>query len=327
MRNSIRRVARRVASRSFRLATTLFATVIASAAWCDSLVNPSFELPALGSGYKYNPASASIGWVFSGSSGIEHNGSAFNAANAADGVQAAFVQAMGSIAQTLNLSAGNYVMSFKAAQRSCCVTPYPQPVRVTVDGTQIGALVSPSSTAFASFSIAFAVTSTGAHTIAFAGTDAADKTTFIDAVVITTNSAVSTSTTIASSLNPATAGSNVVFTATVTGSVPTGGVAFTADGTTVAGCAAVVLPVGGANSKSASCGTAALGVGGHLVAARYSGDAGNQASSSAALSQIVNAAPSTLLNSGFEAPVLGSGYRYNPTGTGIGWTFSPSSGI
>lgn len=302
-------------------------TVIASAAWCDSLLNPSFELPALGSGYKYNPSGASVGWVFRGSSGIEHNGSAFNAANAADGVQAAFVQAMGSIGQTLNLSAGNYVISFKAAQRSCCVAPYLQSVRVTLDGAQIGALVSPSSTVFATFSIPFAVTSTGAHTIAFAGTDSADKTTFIDAVVIATNSPLSTSTTLASSLNPATAGSNVVFTATVTGSVPSGSVAFTADGATVAGCAAVVLPAGSTSSKSASCGTAALGVGSHSVVARYSGDAGNQASSSAALSQIVNAPASTLLNSGFEAPVLGSGYRYNPTGSGIGWTFSTSSGI
>ena len=313
--------------RSLRLTTTLLATVIAQLGWCDSLVNPSFELPSQASGYKYNPSGEGIGWVFNGSSGIEHNGSAFNAAGAPDGLQAGFVQATGSIAQTLNLSAGSYVISFKAAQRSCCVAPYVQPLLVTVDGAQIGALVSPSTTAFATYSIPFMLTSTGLHTIRFAGTDSTDKTTFIDAVVIAPAGPVPTSTTLAGSPNPAAAGANLVFNATVTGNAPSGNVAFAVDGATLAGCAAVSLPAGSANSKSANCGTAVLAVGAHSVVARYSGDAGNQPSSSAALSQMVNAPASSLVNAGFEAPALGSGYRYNPTGVGVGWTFSPGSGI
>jgi hypothetical protein len=59
-----------------------------------------------------------------------------------------------------------------------------QPVKVTVDGVQIGSLVSPASTSFSLVSIAFTVGSSGAHTIVFAGTDGTDKTTFIDAVTI-----------------------------------------------------------------------------------------------------------------------------------------------
>ena len=62
--------------------------------------------------------------------------------------------------------------------------PYVQPVKVMVDGTQIGSLVAPASTSFAAFSIAFAVATSGAHTIMFAGTDPNDKTTFIDAVTL-----------------------------------------------------------------------------------------------------------------------------------------------
>ncbi len=51
-----------------------------------------------------------------------------------------------------------------------------------------------------------------------------------------------TTTTLVSSANPSTVGANVTFTATVTGSAPTGSVGFTADGTTLTGCGAVALP-------------------------------------------------------------------------------------
>ena len=45
-----------------------------------SLVNPSFEIPALGGGYQYNPSASGIGWTFTSSSGIQGNGSAWGAA-------------------------------------------------------------------------------------------------------------------------------------------------------------------------------------------------------------------------------------------------------
>jgi len=60
-------------------------------------------------------------------------------------------------------------------------------------------------------------------------------------------------------LNPSAAGQAVTFTATVTGSAPTGNVAFTADGTALSGCGAVTLPTGSANAKRAApCGTPSI---------------------------------------------------------------------
>ena len=151
----------------------------------SSLVNGSFETPSLGSGYQYNPSTSGIGWTFSRGSGIEGNGSAWIASSAPDGTQAAFVQgSTGTITQTISLNAGSYTISFQAAQRSCCVAPYVQPIKVSIDGIQIGSLVSPPSTGFTAFSIPFSVSSTGSHTITFAGTDATDKTTFIDNVTL-----------------------------------------------------------------------------------------------------------------------------------------------
>jgi hypothetical protein len=163
----------------------------------------------------------------------------------------------------------------------------------------------------------------------FAGTDPNDRTTFIDAVTLSSTGVVVSSTaTLTSSLNPSTAGTNVVFTATVTGSAPTGSVAFTADGTTLSGCGAVALPTGTANTKSATCSTASLTAGTHSIVATYSGDAANSGSTSAALGQVVNAAPpASLINASFETPLQHGGFTYNPTGAGIGWTFSPNSGI
>jgi len=152
-----------------------------NAAPAASLINPSFETPVLPSGgYQYNPSTTGIGWTFSPNSGIERNGSAWNASSAPDGVQAAFIQSISTISQTLSLNAGSYTLAFKAAQRNGQI----QPVRVTVDGAQIGSLVSPASISFSSFSIPFSVATSGSHTIVFTGTDPNDRTTFIDSVTI-----------------------------------------------------------------------------------------------------------------------------------------------
>jgi hypothetical protein len=180
--------------------STALSQVVDSGSPLASLVNASFEIPTLSGGYQYNPSATGIGWTFSGSSGIQGNGSAWGAAPAPAGTQTAFIQSTGNIAQTLSLNAGSYTLSFQAAQRTCCVGPYVQPVKVTVDGTQIGSLVSPASPSFTAFSISFSVATSGAHTLAFTGTDLTDKTTFIDNVTLTSGSTGATTTTLASSL-------------------------------------------------------------------------------------------------------------------------------
>ena len=96
-----------------------------------------------------------------------------------------------------------------------------------------------------------------------------------------------TTTTLASSANPAQAGTNVTFTASVNGNGLTGSVAFTDVGSTIAGCAAVALS-GSGKTMSASCGTSSLSAGTHSIVATYGGDASNAGSASAPLSQVIN---------------------------------------
>ncbi len=99
-----------------------------------------------------------------------------------------------------------------------------------------------------------------------------------------------TTTTLVTSLTPSLQGAAVTFTATVTGSAPTGNVSFKDGGSTVAGCSAVAL-AGSGNSRTAACSTSNLTVGNHSIVATYGGNAGNAASTSAALSQVINAPP------------------------------------
>ena len=79
----------------------------------------------------------------------------------------------------------------------------------------------------------------------------------------------------------------MTFTATVTGSAPTGNVSFLDGGTPV--CTAVALTDTG-GTRTATCSTANLTVGVHDIVAAYSGDANNASSQSAVLSQRINAA-------------------------------------
>jgi hypothetical protein len=107
----------------------------------------------------------------------------------------------------------------------------------------------------------------------------------------------------------------VTFTATVVGTAPTGNVNFTDGGTSIAGCAAVALS-GIGNTRTAACSTSSLSAGSHSIVAAYGGDAGNATSSSAALSQVVNAEPGSsnvaLASAGAVASAsstYGSGYE------------------
>jgi alpha-tubulin suppressor-like RCC1 family protein len=99
----------------------------------------------------------------------------------------------------------------------------------------------------------------------------------------------STSTSVASGLNPSLFGDSVTFTATVTGGVNGIGVRFEADGVTIPGCASVALAGG-----SAGCTTSSLQGGARSIRAIYLGNATTLASTSAALTQTVNRLDQTI---------------------------------
>ena len=91
---------------------------------------------------------------------------------------------------------------------------------------------------------------------------------------------VATITTLTSNFNPAPPGTSVTFTATVTGSAPTGNVSFY-NGATLLATSALN------GSFQTVFSTASLGVGSYVITASYAGNANNASSSSAALSQVI----------------------------------------
>ena len=152
------------------------------------VANSGFETPVTTS-YIYNPTGGS--WTFAGNSGVQTNGSAWGASPAPEGTQTAFLQGnptqgptVGSVTQSVNFStAGTYTISFQAARRSGQI----QPVAVSVDGTQVGSTLTPSSNSFGLLtSASFTISTTGNHTIKLAATvNTGDNSTFVDQVAIT----------------------------------------------------------------------------------------------------------------------------------------------
>ena len=131
-----------------------------------------------------------------------------------------------------------------------------------------------------------------------------------------------TTTTLATSLTPATVGSLVTLTATVTGNAPTGTVNFVDGGASIGGCSAVTL-VGSGNSRTAACAISSLAVATHSIVAAYSGGAGNTASNSATLSQVVNKATgTTTMVSSLNPATAGSSVTFTATVAGISPTGS-----
>ncbi len=127
-----------------------------------------------------------------------------------------------------------------------------------------------------------------------------------------TGTRVST-TALASSLNPATSGQSVTFTATVTGPsgapVPTGQVSFL-DGNTLLGNAALN------GSGVATLSTSTLSVGSQSITALYGGDENFANSTSTALTQVVNS------NSGAAATTTMVVSSLNPSASGQSVTFT-----
>jgi hypothetical protein len=91
-----------------------------------------------------------------------------------------------------------------------------------------------------------------------------------------------TSTSVGSSLNPSMVGQQVTFTATVSGSSPTGTVGFTSNSIGITGCSMVALAAG-----TAQCMTSGLASGTDSIVATYSGDSNNQGSTSTGYPQMV----------------------------------------
>jgi hypothetical protein len=157
---------------------------------------------------------------------------------------------------------------------------------------------------------------TGTHSItAVYGGDASNNSSTSSALSQVVNGVAST-TTLGSSLNPSTAGGSVTFTATVTGTSPTGMVNFKDGAVSIASCSAVALG-GSGNTRTAQCATSGLTTGTHSITAVYGGDASNNGSTSSALSQVVNAAASTTtLGSSLNPSTVGASVTFTATVTG-----------
>jgi len=120
-----------------------------------------------------------------------------------------------------------------------------------------------------------------------------------------------------SSANPSAFGQTVTFTATVssTAGSPTGTVAFTDGGTTIAGCGAVAISGG-----VAKC-AVAPGVGSNTIKASYGGNSFFFSSTSSTLTQVVGKAPTALaLSSSANPSTYGQSITFTATLSSAGGT-------
>jgi hypothetical protein len=130
-----------------------------------------------------------------------------------------------------------------------------------------------------------------------------------------------TSTAVVGAPNPSSGGQSVTFTATVTGTSPTGTVTFTDGANAIVNCSGVLL-----TSGTAKCVTSALSSGVHTINAAYSGDATN-ASSSGSTQQTVNGPPpptTTKVVSSLNPSPVGQSVTFTATVTGAAPTGSVS---
>lgn len=111
---------------------------------------------------------------------------------------------------------------------------------------------------------------------------------------------VSTTTVLSSEPQPSAQGEPATLVASVSGFRPDGPVAFTANGATLAGCAAVPL-AGTGDTRSASCSTSALSSGGNTITASYAGNASNQPSNATAVHYVYAAGACGVFNDMAEA--------------------------
>ena len=113
------------------------------------------------------------------------------------------------------------------------------------------------------------------------------KLFFFAAMAVTSTASHASTTSLASSSNPAFVGQAVTLQATVSGSNPTGPVQFVDDGGAIAGCASVALS-GTGDTKVATCTTSWVAPGSHQITASYILDPYNGGSTST-ITQVVAA--------------------------------------
>ena len=127
--------------------------------------------------------------------------------------------------------------------------------------------------------------------------------------------ALPSTTALTSSLDPSVIGQGVTFTATITipsGGTPTGIVAFL-DGTTSLGTGTLNT------SGVATFTTSTLAAASHAITAQYGGDTNYASSASSALTQVVDALPSTTaLTSSLNSPINGQAVTFNAAVTNAG---------
>ena len=144
-----------------------------------------FETPALAAGsFQYNPTGSP--WTFTKTAGISGNFSAFTSGDpgAPEGTQVAFLQAHGSISQTIVLPTGFFELGFSACQRTNVQTTW-QTFQVLIDGTVVSSFDNLTVLTYVPATAFFNV-SAGSHTLTFQGTDLSggDCTVFLDQIGI-----------------------------------------------------------------------------------------------------------------------------------------------
>ncbi len=167
------------------------------------------------------------------------------------------------------------------------------------------------SAGIATFTASFWTAATHSLTATYGG-DANNRTSTSTALLETV-SVRSTTTVLASSLNPAKAGQAITLTATITGTNPGGTVTFS-DGATTLGTGTV-------SASKATLSISLPAAGAHTLTAAYGGDANNAPSASVALTQTVTAAVSAVaLATDLTAVQVGQAVVLTATVTGAGPT-------
>ena len=182
-------------SQAYSGATTIVNGTLRLAA-APSLVNPSFASPALGAnsmGYLGVRAEGTdFAWATAGNLANGPGPVLENACTAWGfttpypvGVQACVLQDDASISQTVNFpAAGAYPLAWFAEGRPS--NNQANPIEVLLDGVQMGAAITPSQTAWNSYTTVLDVATAGTHTIEFLGTtpESTDLSTAINNVFL-----------------------------------------------------------------------------------------------------------------------------------------------